>query len=881
MKNYSKAAVQTAVTCASLFLFAACSSTETGTVLANAGGDQDVLAGTTASLDGLSSVGTTKVAWTLSSKPASSAATLSNSDQLEASFSADVVGDYVATLSINDGASTDTVTITAKSIVADIAPSGSVIKSRERLGTDEYYVNLEETGATLSAEASQVSAGSSVATYSWEQIGGPTATITSVDSTSSTLEFTAPDFAAFQNSPDTFKWQLLPVSRDDRKMLFRVTMTDSEGNSDAAVLDVYLTDNDAEIHTSSGLPSIGVGTRAYLSGPTRSPYTAGANAGVISDWSWSLELPEGSSAVFADTGTTTSSLQFPYFIPDVSGLYTVSYASTALSAVGVTTSGSISINVSTYTGIGNVGGATPVAPECANCHDGSVQSDKVTGYLTTAHASIFEDNVAPYSALAPAPYLWEFHSTGYHTDADSNGFDDLASDANFTFPASGMTFAEFLRAEPTAAKLANVQCESCHGPGADHQGSPLRTSFSASQFGVCGQCHTQEGSWVNGRHNVADASHQSSWLGANCARCHSAPGFAQYVGLLADGETELVAGEEVEAQTETGAHMGVACAGCHDPHDATNPAQLRRYGEVIQIIDGGTVDAGKSAVCYTCHDGYYNYGHVECDSDDSGTAESECLTVDQMATEYTRQVHYNSQSAVFEGKGALTDLDGDSTDDFVTDENSFHTDDGFIMADVTGDPSLSTTNDKCVTCHMAEGPAVTEEGYNKIGGHSFEARSIDGNDYMLTSVCQKCHLDVDENLDRPARGDYDGDGEIEGIESEVKGLLYLLSEAIKTGADAADISQTSGTTIAVDGSFTVSTLSYTTTGTGAGQADNPGVKVNGWYFTTDETRREVYNYNLIAKGDKSWGIHNAAYIIQVLQGTLDFMGVDTSDMTIR
>lgn len=95
--------------------------------VARAGVAQSVVAGTSVTLDGSASSAdlgrTLSYAWTLTSKPAGSSATLSSSTSAKPTFTADVAGTYVATVIVNDGkvnSSADAVSITAS--VANAAP---------------------------------------------------------------------------------------------------------------------------------------------------------------------------------------------------------------------------------------------------------------------------------------------------------------------------------------------------------------------------------------------------------------------------------------------------------------------------------------------------------------------------------------------------------------------------------------------------------------------------------------------------------------------------------------------------------------------------------------------------------------------------------------
>ena len=88
--------------------------------VADAGPDQEVEVGEVVTLDGSGSFdvngNTLTYAWTLTSKPESSTATLTGATTVSPTFTPDLAGTYVVSLVVNDGtvnSAADTVTITA------------------------------------------------------------------------------------------------------------------------------------------------------------------------------------------------------------------------------------------------------------------------------------------------------------------------------------------------------------------------------------------------------------------------------------------------------------------------------------------------------------------------------------------------------------------------------------------------------------------------------------------------------------------------------------------------------------------------------------------------------------------------------------------------
>lgn len=723
-----------------------------------------------------------------------------------------------------------------------------------------YWANFGQAGVSLSGATSSSATGAAIASYSWEQISGSAVTFTS-DTASQTVTFDIPAMTSILHASDQYRWQVLPVSNEDVELEFRLTATDTASNSGVTTFTVHLFDGGNQIRTTTGLPNVGVGEKNYISGPSLKAVSSGPASTAVTDWTWALAAPAGSASTLSAADTEIVSMT-----PDIAGTYTITYTS-----VTAATNGTITLTAYDYVGVGTIADETPDSGigQCGTCHSGNT-----TEWEGTGHSSIFEQVIGYYKSYAPEPYCWECHTTGYDnsTTADNGGFYDLVQQEGYSFPSAGTTWSAFTTDEPTLTSLTNVQCESCHGPGSGHIGNTSNIAYSNWDSGICGSCHSQEVEWKVSSHNstgvVSGAGRYqlTSWYSASCARCHSSGGFAQEA-----------AGETVTAQSSS--DYLVACQACHNPHStaADTPSgatsvsgndstQLRFFGTVTMKDDAATqVSAGKAAVCYTCHDGFYAYNEVDCDSDENGTADALCLTVDQAATQYYRMPHANTQSFVLEGVGAVTAF-SNSAYDFAVTENSWHQSSLFTLRTGSGNQDLSNDNNKCVTCHMGETPEDTDSTYRLVGGHTWKMKN--GSTENL-SACTSCHVGL-ATLDRTARADYDGDGTVEGVQEEVKGLLLALSTKLLA---LASTRVTGGTTQAADGTITVATVAYagasgntTAPETCATTATPTKFKACNMAALNIDLRRAIYDYNMIVN-DLSLGIHNTAFAVQLLQKT--------------
>lgn len=158
-----------------------------------------------------------------------------------------------------------------------------------------------------------------------------------------------------------------------------------------------------------------------------------------------------------------------------------------------------------------------------------------------------------------------------------------------------------------------------------------------------------------------------------------------------------------------------------------------------------------------------------------------------------------------------------------------------------GKPDTATTahssfTSGCVTCHFDASAGVAS--------HDFTPR---------TATCANCHPGL-ATFNRPARGDYDGDGVTEGIQDEVRGLLDVLKTALLADPQ----------------------MSFA-----GGLFDYAGATDHALRGASDVQKRAVFNWYSVSD-DRSAGVHNVARAVQLLQGSYrELTGVDVPGAIIR
>lgn len=567
----------------------------------------------------------------------------------------------------------------------------------------------------------------------------------------------------------------------------------------------------------SGLATVGLGQPVYLEALINIAIAPSNIVGVT----WSLtNRPVGSAAALAESPLGPNvptykmadrvSLQVAgrqLLRPDVPGQYTVAVQ------INTATSGSTNltqlINAGTYMGVNT----------CALCHSGgAIAENEVAPWQETAHATFFTRAIDGLESDHYGKNCISCHTVGYdaNTNAVNGGFDDIASQLGWTFPTV-LTNGNWASLPAPLKNLSNIQCENCHGPGSQHAyslGDPTKISKSLSA-GDCGQCHDSQpnhvrnAEWNNSRHAVVTRS-PSGPSRAACVRCHTAGGFSDYIDHQGDHQ----------AYTPNTVYEAISCAACHDPHDASNPHQLRS-GPTLVLDNGTTVtDAGAGGVCMNCHQS--RTGSVT-----------------------NSLVKYPLGQPTWAGGSSFGPHDNPAAD-MLMGVN------GYTYGKDIPSGGHRNIADTCAACHM-QSTASTDPGFTKVGGHTFKMsyEVVNGNvtnTVDKVDVCVQCHGTI-TSFDM-VRQDYDGDGVIDGVQTEIQHLLDKLNTLLPDS------------TWRADGNYVAD-----------GLVNSVSVKTN-WQA---KFLQAAWNYQLV-NNDLSMGIHNAPYAVGLLKASIaDLTGDSNGD----
>ena len=722
--------------------------------------------------------------------------------------------------------------------------------------TNLYDVGFENS-VTLDGAIVSTSGLTGTLTYAWSQTSGKTVTLSTNGAVSTSFitdaltNFVNMGVSNVVNDVDDLRYtNALYATPEHRFGALGGISLENQQASEAAYGFKVLVSNGSVTRTglftvacsiqTPAQPNIPVGVTAFYKGATN-----GA--------SWSLvSHPAGSAATLGHTNGLIAELR-----PDVEGVYIISNNVTGKTLTNTAAS---------WTGV----------QFCAICHGpgGNVgEADLVTPWSNTKHATMAQRGVDGILSPFYSEACFQCHTVGFNlSPAATNGnFYAVQQQVGWAFPT--VLKAGNYAAMPDQLKnLANIQCESCHGPGSRHPGSPS-VSLDVK---VCASCH-QDGThhvrpeqWEISPHAGAyeDISdRRGEGKNATCARCHSPVGFL----AVEKGTADVTNTNSIP----TGAGP-LTCQTCHDPHDAFgdttgNRHQLRVFDSALfgnpyfrsnnvyvalgdslttadlRLTNSNLIvtNAGGSAACLVCHNGrQLPTQAILYGTNTVFSAKTPRPTT--IGTTMYYQVggpHDQLAGEVFTGVGAY--------DYGQVMGNSFHT----YMAD-------------CQACHMYqlkvgdtiavndEPVAITSsnlENYaNVLGNHTFEMDYTYVDTNGVTNVvdniaaCNQCHASfepVDSFDFKSVFGhDFDGNGTVDGVQTETQGVLNNLGFLLKT----------TGVTITTNASGQVTSVS-----TSAGYATNNVVLAEAQY-------KAAWNV-LVGIREGSFGVHNTQFIIRLLQ----------------
>jgi hypothetical protein len=321
--------------------------------------------------------------------------------------------------------------------------------------------------------------------------------------------------------------------------------------------------------------------------------------------------------------------------------------------------------------------------------------------------------------------------------------------------------------------------------------------------------------WEGSGHNDVEGEPFTHWdeddpaeVPTSCARCHSTPGYRDYLGV--DGSEAGV----VDAAAPIG--TTVECQACHN--DVTLNLTSVTFPSGVEVTD-----LGDDSRCMVCHQGRHSTVSVNQSIVDAGLGPDDEDTVSEDLG--FSNIHYYAAAATLYGtvtKGGY-EYDGKSYD------GKFDHVPGY---------------DTCIACHDM---------------HTLEVRFDE---------CTVCHQDLESaddlvNIRMPGSlVDYDGDGDMdEGIFFEIEGMRELLYQAFQAYA-----SEVTGTPIVYDShSYPYFFIDTDADGEPAEEEAAFPNRYNAW---TPRLAKAAYNYQVSLK-DPGRFAHGGKYILQLLYDSIE------------
>ena len=329
----------------------------------------------------------------------------------------------------------------------------------------------------------------------------------------------------------------------------------------------------------------------------------------------------------------------------------------------------------------------------------------------------------------------------------------------------------------------------------------------------CESCHGP------GSEHYGAANIMSVTLAAeNCAWCH-------------DGGHHVFPSQWRISKHATFEH-GMTRAACAQCHNGAGFVEYIESGKQPIAQDLAKVVPITCAVCHDPHsaENPHQLRTMDVTLSDGETVEGggngticmNCHKARQDAVEYTNDYlnnlsthygpHHGPQADILSAKNAVT-----------------------FGQNIPSSPHLAATGDACVTCHMYPGTLDPYGDIILVGSHTF-SMSHDSVDNV--QACSPCHGDIgnsfsDKKYYVNGNADLDGDGVANGLQIEVQGLMNQLKSMLP-------------------------------------QDGNGNVVVNDSSVTLTQAQA-AYDYLMVAE-DRSYGIHNPAFVYGILKASIEALG---------
>jgi hypothetical protein len=773
-------------------------------------------------------------------------------------------------------------------ILLTAAFAGFVPASQAQVDVTVEITGIPDPGTSLTATANiDIQDGSTLQSISWTQTSGAAATISPVDANPATVTLAAesvykdeliavllePPIGPDQLPPNVpvpeeeftgglqDRFQVVAVNpfalEEAGKVTIKAEVTTSSG--------VY--EGEAEIHlllpwkVKADIGTQVLGIPILFHGKDQATY----------DWTFSRR-PWNSTATLMDATS-----QNPEFTPDQRGKYT-------LSVTDLAENRTVSIDVYAGTWVGVITGqdmdGRPLASNCTPCHrEAGRAPDIFTPWAQTGHAEILTNNLNTSTHYGES--CFPCHTVGFDLDSfnygvdDQNDYEDFLSSGLINNPGDNWT--TMLADYPKSARMSNIQCENCHGPQSSlaHNSRRLRSRTAVIgtdpraniSSGVCAVCHGEPlrharfQQWQLSRHANYELAVDEGESG-NCSRCHTGNGFLTWLPVLL-GETP---GDPTASITVNWTADNVhpqTCATCHDPHNigtttGNNTNATVRISDETPLLTAGFVapategarDVGRGAMCMTCHN-----------------TRRGLRNDNEPLTDPTRAPHGGVQTDLLMGQNAyFIDLGPNGPMGYPPGLPGSHANTAERF------PEERNLTDTCATCHMVKTPPPDILSYNQGGtNHTF---------FASPDICSQCHTFAIEAVQEPISQ------RLGMLKEEVEAAILALIEQLIADGNTIDLDGEATITDAADTDiagidFTESrgrqaiTVTFADT-TSVGPVgmnsvdvlDSSSVVLGQLYDFADETLPKAgWNYHLVAT-DKSLGVHNFFFALQVLDNSL-------------